>query len=64
MKRVYILTQILGQGQLTEREIFRGVFTTYELAKKAEANYRDKLSLKNAVFCISGEELDVARKVW
>ena len=64
MKQVFILTQILGYGQLSEKEIFRGVFTSYELAKQAEDSYKKDVRFSKALFQISGEELNKARKVW
>jgi hypothetical protein len=64
MKQVFILTQILGYGMLTEKEIFRGVFTTYELAKAAMDAYKADVRFRNATFNISGEELNKARRVW
>jgi hypothetical protein len=63
-RQVYILTQILGYGQLTEKEIFRGVFSTYDLAKKAEDSYKKDVRFSKALFNIAAEELNVARKVW
>ena len=61
---VYILTQCLNYGRLTEREVFKGVFSSYALAQKAEAAFKAHVCYKDALFTIAQEELNVSRKVW